>query len=217
LKLLVINPNTTQAVTDTVVRAAREAASRGTRIVGVTGHEGPAVISSRAGSERAKPECLALARRHARGCDAILLGVSLDIALAELRARHRIPVLGMTESGCRVVASLAPRFGVLIFGSHMVPLYRSILRGYGFGRRLAGVDAVDFHPTAVFLEPERVGRATLRKVKALQAKGAGAVVLAGAVYAGMNRILQPLSALPLVDGMASAVLLAEALVRERAR
>ena len=91
------------------------------------------------------------------------------------------------------------------------------LRGYGFGKRLAVVDAVDFHPTAVFLAPDKVGRATLRKVKAMQAQGAGAVVLAGAVYAGMNRILQPLSALPLVDGMASAVLLAEALVRDRAR
>ena len=217
MKLLVINPNTTQAVTDMVVCAAREAASRGTRITGVTGRNGPAVIASREGNEQAKPECLALAKRHARGHDAIVLGVSLDTALAELRSRHRIPVVGMTEAGCRVAASLAPRFGVLTFGSHMVPLYGSIVRGYGFGKRLAAVDAVDFHPTAVFLEPDKVGRATLRKVKAMRALGAGAVVLAGAVYAGMNRILQPLSALPLVDGMASAVLLAETLVRERAR
>lgn len=217
MKLLVINPNTTQAVTDMVARAARTAASRGTRIVAVTGTTGPAVIASRAGNVAATPGCIALARANARGCDAIVLGVSLDTALAELRNRHRIPVVGMTEAGCRVAASLAARFGVLTFGTHMVPMYRSLVRGYGFGRRLAGVSAVDFHPTAVFSAPEKVRRATLRAIKELHAQGAGAVVLAGAVYAGMNRTLQASAAVPLVDGMHSAVMLAEALVRERQR
>lgn len=217
MKLLVINPNATQAVTDRVVAAARAAASRGTRLQGVTGRDGPPVITSAALNRQAKPICLELARRHARGHDAILLGVSLDTALAELRRAHRIPVVGMMEAGCRVAASLAPRFGVLTFGAHMIPLYAALARGYGFGRRLASVDAVDFHPTAVFSTPGKVRAATLRKLRAMKAKGAGAVVLAGAAYASMLEDLQRRSPLPLVDGMASAVMIAEELVRQRRR
>jgi allantoin racemase len=213
MNLLLVNPNTTQAITDRLAAAARAAARRGTRIVAVTGRRGPAVIRSRADNAAAARECLALARAHAPGCDAILLGVSLDTALAGLRSRHRVPVIGMSEAGMIAASLLAPRFALLTFGLHMVPVYRELATGYGFGARLAGVAAVDFAPTAAFSEPAKVQAATLAECRALARRGAGAVVLAGAVFAGMRRDLQPRCALPLVDGIQCAVALAEAMHR----
>ena len=57
MKLLVINGNMTQAITDVCANAAREVASPGTEVVSATGTFGPQVIGSR---ERAGPA------RHAR-------------------------------------------------------------------------------------------------------------------------------------------------------
>jgi allantoin racemase len=211
LKLLLVNPNTTQAVTDRLAVAARQVASRGTRIVAVTGSTGPAVVASRADNLRAARTCMALAREHAPGCDAVLLGISLDTALKRLRAMLDVPVIGMTEAGCMFASLVAPRFAVLTFGKQMVPLYRALVRSYGYGARLAAVGAVALHPTSVFSDPTRVRRETLKAVRVLERKGAGAVVLAGAVYAGMGRTLQADSPLPLVDGIQCAVRLAEGL------
>lgn len=213
MKLLLVNPNTTQAVTDRLAAAARKSASRGTRIVAVTGTSGPAVVTSRAHNLRAARTCVELAKAHAPGCDAVLLGISLDTALKRLRATLDVPVIGMTEAGCVFASMLAPRFAVLTFGAQMVPLYRDLVRGYGFGPRLAGVAAVALHPTAVFSQPAKVRSETLKAARMLARKGAGAIVLAGAVYAGMSRSLQPASPVPMVDGIQSAVAAAESLLR----
>lgn len=215
MKLLVINPNTTQSVTDTVARAARQAASRGTKILAVTGDSGPAIIAGRADNLRAARTCVSLAERHAKGCDAVVLGVSLDTALATLRRRLDIPVLGMTEAGCMVACTIARRFAVLTFGRHMVPLYRELVRSYGFAGRLTTIAALGMHPTVAYADPAGVRGATLKAVRALARQGAGAVILSGAVYAGMSRVLQASSPLPLVDGIHSAVMMAEGLVRLR--
>jgi allantoin racemase len=217
VKLLVINPNTTQAVTDVLVKAARSAASRGTAIKGVTGESGPAVVASRADNIRAARNCIELARKHARGRDAVILGISLDTALAKIRRILDVPVVGMTQAGLHVAATLADRYGVLTFGRHMVPLYRELVKELGLTARLAGIGAVDLHPTAVFTDFASVVRQTTAEARKLAKRGAGAIVLAGAVYAGMRPRLQKAVPVPLVDGMQSAVMLAEGLIRLRSR
>uniref|UniRef100_UPI0025EB567E aspartate/glutamate racemase family protein n=1 Tax=uncultured Pseudacidovorax sp. TaxID=679313 RepID=UPI0025EB567E len=81
MRLLLINPNRTQAVTDAVLAAARSAARPDTELLAVTGRQGPAIIASRAENALAQQEVLELAAQHAAEVDAIVLGVSLDSAL----------------------------------------------------------------------------------------------------------------------------------------
>lgn len=213
MKLLVINPNTTRAITDRLVKTARRAASRGTTIAGVTGKSGPKVVTSRADNAVAARNCLGLGAKHGKRCDAVLLGISLDTALRELRNKLAVPVIGMTEAGLLVASTLGERYGVLTFGLKMVGPYRELVKQHGLAARLASVAAVDLPPTAVFDDPAAVRRQTLARCKELIANGAQAIVLAGAVYAGMRRGLQKSVRVPLVDGIESAVVIAEGLVR----
>ncbi|MFM9981615.1 MAG: aspartate/glutamate racemase family protein, partial [Burkholderiales bacterium] len=85
MKILVINPNLTQAVTDAVAAVARKYAAPGSEILAVTGEFGPQVIGSRAENAIAHHGVLDLAARHHAGCDAVVLGVSLDTGLLALR------------------------------------------------------------------------------------------------------------------------------------
>lgn len=211
MKLLLINPNRTQAVTDAVLAAARAAARPDTELVAVTGRCGPAIIASRAENAIAQQEVLELAAQRAGDVDAIVLGVSLDSALWPCRELLDIPVIGMTEAGLLVGATLASRIGVLTYGARMAPLYRELVAQHGMVARLAGVEALDVTPEQTFAAPDAVQARVLEGIERLVHRdGAEAVLLAGAAMASMAAPLQPRASVPLLDGVACAVALAEA-------
>lgn len=214
MKILLINPNTTQLVTDAVLAAARAVARPDTELQAVTGTFGAEVIGSRAENALAQHSVLTLAARYAPGCDAVVLAVSLDTALWAMRELLNIPVLGMTEAGLLVAATVAPRIGVLTYGKRMAPFYRELVESYGLRERLAGVAAMDLLPQQSFSDPAAVEAAVVDAVQRLvDHDGAEAVVLAGAAMASMAARLQPLVTVPLLDGVGCAVSLAESMVR----
>lgn len=211
MKLLLINPNTTQAVTDAVLVAARAAARPGTELAAVTGRFGPVVIGSRAENALAQHGVLQLAAEHAAGCDAVVLAVSLDTGLWACRELLHVPVIGMTEAGLLMASSVGTRIGLVTYGQRMGPLYRELAEGYGLGSRLAGIATLDVAAQQTFSEPQRVREATLAAARQLvERDGAEAVLLAGAAMATMAAALQPELDVPLLDGVACAVALAEA-------
>lgn len=213
MKLLLVNPNLTQAVTDAVLAAARSRAAPGTELVAVTGSFGPAVIGSRAENALAQHGVLDLVAQHAPGCDAVVLGVSLDTALWACRELLDIPVVGMTEAGLLCGATVATRIGLLTNGARMGPLYRELVQSYGLGERLAGVETLALTPQQMVGAPQDAQDAVLAAARTLiERDGAEAVLLAGAAMASMAEALQPHLPVPLLDGVGCAVALAQALV-----
>jgi allantoin racemase len=203
VKLLLLNPNTTPAVTEAVLLAARAVARPGTAL--------KAVIGSRAENALAQHGVLQLAADHAGDCDAVVLAVSLDTGLWACRELLPVPVIGMTEAGLLMACNLAPRIGVVTYGRRMGPLYRELAEGYGLASRLAGIATLDLKPEQTFTDPHAVHEATLAAARRLvDHDGAEAVLLAGAAMAAMAPTLQPQLDVPLLDGVACAVVLAEA-------
>jgi allantoin racemase len=213
MKLLLVNPNLTQAVTDAVLAAARARAAPGTELVAVTGSFGPAVIGSRAENALAQHGVLDLVAQHAPGCDAVVLGVSLDTALWACRELLDIPVIGMTEAGLLCGATVATRIGLLTNGARMGPLYRELVQSYGLGERLAGIETLTLTPQQMVGAPQAAQDAVLAAATILiERDGAEAVLLAGAAMASMAEALQPQLRVPLLDGVGCAVALAQAMV-----
>lgn len=213
MKLLLINGNTTESITAKMADAARLAASPGTTIVPVTATFGARIISSRSENALAAHAMLTLAAQHHQGCDAVLVGVSLDTALGALREVLPIPAIGMTEAAALVACTLGGRFGVITLGRRTLALYEEVLVGYGLERRVAGVEGVDIE-TRDYGDSARIGDAVVELAgKLVSERGAEAIVLAGAAMAGQHRELQARVAVPLLDGIACAVQMAELVVR----
>ena len=213
MRLLLINPNTTHAVTEAVLTAARASARPTTELRAVTAEFGPVVIGSRAENAVASHGVLQLAAQHAHDCDAVVLAVSLDTGLWACRELLDIPVIGMTEAGLLIGNTVATRIGLLTYGRRMGPLYRELAESYGIGARIAGIATLDLAPQQTFSEPQRVRAAVLAAAQQLvERDGAEAVLLAGAAMASMAAVLQPELDVPLLDGIACAVALAEARV-----
>lgn len=209
-RILVANGNTTVAITEACAASARAAAAPGTTIIPATPRFGPAVIATRvenAIAAHALLECLA---EHAGQVDAVVLAVSHDTALEAARQMMPCPVLGMTEAACLTALMLGGRFGLVTFGG--VETYRERIERLGVLPRLSGLRGLAVTPPQALADPEGVGALVQDAVASLVAEGADAVVLGGAALAGFDRRLQARAAVPLLDGIACAVRMAEMLV-----
>jgi allantoin racemase len=216
MRILLVNPNTTSAVTDLCAREARTVAASGTEIVPLTGGFGARIISSRTENAIAAHALLTLLARHAGEGDAVLLAVSYDTGLLAARELLSVPVVGMTEAAMMASLLLGTRFGLVTFGTPS--LYRELVRERGLSDRLAGVRTVATPASSAYTRPEgaeaEIAQAARRLVKD---DGADAVVLCGAAMAGMARRLKDAIGVPLLDGIACGVPLCEMLVRLNAR
>jgi allantoin racemase len=214
VKILLINPNTSAFVTEAVAEAARRVAAPGTEILPVTGTRGAPIIGGRAEDAIGTTTALELAAEHAGGCDAVLLAVSFDSGLRPLRELLSIPVVGMSESAMLTACLLGGRFSLLTFGGRAGPLYEELVRSYGLDTRFAGMLAIPPLTREELESPASVIPRIAEEIEgAGQRLGAEVVVLAGAVFAGLAGEIMAQVTVPVVDGVASGVTMAESLVR----
>jgi allantoin racemase len=214
MRILLVNANTSNIVTEKVAARAQASAARGTEIVAVTGRFGARVIGTRAEHAIGEHSTLALVSEHAQGCDAVVIAVSYDTGLRAARELLPVPVVGMTEAGLLTACMLGGRIGIVTFGARVRPLYEELVASYGLAARVAGWRTLE--STAAYqrgahdeLDLELVAAAN----SLVERDGAETVLLTGAVMAGVPARLQGEVPVPLIDGIDCAVRQAELLHR----
>lgn len=214
MRLLLVNGNTTPAMTEAVAAVARGAAGPGTEIITVTASFGSAIISHRAEDAIAGHSLLAAAAERAHACDAVLNCVSSEIGLRGLRAALSVPVVGMTEAALLTACMLGGKFGLVGFSAANKAAYVEVVEGHGLIGRMAGYRVIDRPFAEVFADPAAVHGAIVEAVETLvREDGAETAILLGAATAGVPRLLQERLPVPFLDGIVCGVHLAEALVR----
>jgi len=217
MRLLLINGNTTQAITDRCAAAARAVASPGTEIVPLTAPRGPRVIGTRAENAAAAGVMLEMLAAHADRCDAVLIAVSFDTALDALRKAASVPVVGMTQAALHVAAMLGGPIGFIAPGLRVQDMYRDVVERAGFSGMIAAYCPLDMQP-ADFDDPSRLVSKVGELANDLVTRdGAASVIVAGAALSGLIGKVQANVNAPVVDGIAAGVVLAEALVRLKGR
>jgi allantoin racemase len=203
-KILIVNPNTTSSMTETIGAAARAVAAPGTEISAMTSAMGPVSIEGYYDEAFAVPG-LIQALMNAPDADAGIVAC-FDAA----RTAARFPVVGICEAALVTAGQIAKRIAIVTtLPLSIVPL-EELVRRYGFAER-AQVTACD----VAVLDLEKPGSGAEAKLEGEIAraldKGAEAIVLG---CAGMADLAQKLSRkfdVPVVDGVAAAVKQAEAL------
>lgn len=214
MRLLVLNPNTSDFVTQRVTDQAQRVAQPGTEILAATASFGARVITTRAEQAIAEHATLDALARHADGCDAVVLAVSYDTALRAAREMLSVPVVGITEAALLTACMLGTRTGVIVFGRRVLPLYQEIALLHGMTQRIAGWRALESTAPYTGADPQAVDDALCASIEDLvERDGCEVVVLAGAVMAGVPDRLQHRVAVPVLEGVSCAVGLAELLVR----
>jgi allantoin racemase len=213
--ILVINPNSTASMTQKIAAAARAAAGPFSRITAINPLEGPAAIQGPADGEAALPGLFDLFEKSLKS-DPSISGVIIacfdDTGLWELKAKARVPVVGIGEAAYHVASVAAERFSVVTTLSVSVPVLEDNLQRTGLAAHCARVRASDV-PVLELENPESDAR---RKVEAeietaLRQDGIGAIALGCAGMADLAADLTTRFKVPVIDGVASAVRLTEAI------
>ena len=214
MRLLLANPNTTAGITELMAEAARAVAAPGTEIKAVTGTIGAAVIGSRMEMVVGDYSSLTLVAREAEGCDAVIIAASIDSGLRAIKQMLNVPVLGLTEAAIHAACLSGGRFGMVVSSARVGSIMREMVEGYGLSTRLAGIRWLGSEASAVFSDPEGYATAIAGLVHRLaEEDGADAVVLVGAVMAGMPARIGNAVPVPVIEGVTAAVVLAEGMAR----
>ena len=213
MRLLIINPNTSDSVTALIGAEARRSASAGTELTVLTAPFGVAYIETRFEALIGAYATAQLAAERHAGHDAVIVAAFGDPGLAGLREVLPVPVLGMTESALASACLLGHRFSIIAISQRIQAWYRETVEANGLIGRLASIRALD-RPLANIGTAQQDNRAQLRELceRAVDEDGAEVIILAGAPLAGLARSLAGELPVPVVDGVSSAVRHAESLV-----
>jgi allantoin racemase len=214
MKIQLINPNTSAAMTDKMAVAARQVAFAGTQILAVQSATGPASIESANDEALALPGMLAQIRAgEAAGVDAHVIACFGDPGLRAAREIATAPVIGIAEAAMQMACLVAASFSVVTTLARTVPTAQRLLVDYGMVTRCRKVRATGI----AVLELEAQSDGLLRQKigdecrLALLEDGAGAIVLGCAGMADLCVELTRELGVPVIDGVTAAVKLAEAL------
>lgn len=213
MRLLVVNSNTTDSVTNRIAAAARLAASPGTEIEAVSAPFGLPLIVTRADWLVAGPATLAALAARRGSYDAAVIACFGDPGLDAAKELLDVPVLGISEAAFHAAAMLGRRFGMVSFTAALRPMFEDCLAHHGLAARCAG-----FRMGPAFAgDPGLVAEQRAELLvdlcrQSAEQDGAEAVILAGGPLAGLAPVIADRVPVPLVDGTAAAVRMAEALV-----
>ena len=135
-RIVVLNPNSTEAVTQGIGRSlAALAAEAGVQVDCLTLPEGPPGIETQAHIEAVIPPVLA--RLQDEPADARVIACFSDPGLALARDSLAEPVFGIAESAIRQALTLGQRFGILAILPASVPRHRRYVAALGQSARFA--------------------------------------------------------------------------------
>ena len=213
MNLLLINPNTSQSVSDLIEAEARRAAAPGTDIRVLTAPFGVAYIETRFESLVGAYAAAALAAEHCDAHDAIVVAAFGDPGIAGLRELLDIPVVGLTEAALMSACLLGNRFSIVAISRRITAWYRECVQANGLIDRLASIRCLDRPLQDIGrVQDDHAERLNALCMSAVDNDGADVIILAGAPLAGLARSIKDQLPVPVVDGVSSAVCHAQTLV-----
>jgi allantoin racemase len=214
LRILLGNPNTTAAITETMATVARGVAASGTEIKAATAPSGARVIGTRTEMVIGEYASLNLMAAESADCDAAIIGASIDSAVRAVREMLTIPVVGITEAALHTACLLGGKFGLVAMSARSAIVTREMVEAYGLTARMAGIVPVATTPAQFVADPDAAFASLADAANTLVERDmADVVVLVGAVMAGIPPRIQDRVSVPVIEGVTCAVLLAESLVR----
>ena len=211
-KICIINPNTTKAMTQKIDLTAKKFASADTEIVSVEPNVGPESIEGFYDEAFCIPGLVEEIEKHS-DADSYIIACFDDTGLEVIRSITEKPVIGIGEAAYHIATMVAGNFTVITTLSRSIrPLIHN-LKKYGLFENCVKVTAIE----VPVLDLENISRENLDKLnKGIQDTkkndNAEAIILGCAGMADLAKNLETKHKLPVIEGVSSAVVLAESLV-----
>jgi len=213
--IMIVNPNTTESMTSTVVDGARAVAAVTTDLVGSTAVRGVESVESNVDEVWGALGVLERVRAGERtGIAGYVIACFGDTGVPAARETARDPVVGMTEAALFTAALLAARFTIITLPPRTREQSRRVLRDTGLQHRCT-VRAIDVQVADLAGGSGHLLEAMIAEGWcAIEEDAAEAIVLG---CAGLSDLVAPLRRalqVPVIDGVAAAVTMVEGLLAQ---
>jgi allantoin racemase len=215
MRILVLNPNTSSAVTARIEEVVRRVAAPGTDVVVRQIAHGPDVLESYYDESIAAPHIIEAVRQaNDEGFHAVVLAAFCDPAIEAAREVSSIPIFGLEETTLAVALLLGNTFGILTEKPHKTAVKAQHVRKMGLESRFAAVRSLGMGVAEIAADPERVKRVGLDIARRMvEQDGAEVIVMGCASMAGYSDDLEQELGVPVLDPVAVTFKVAEALTQ----
>ncbi len=214
MRILVVNVNTTQSMTDGIAEAARRAASPSTEIVALTPDVGAESVESNFESYLAAVAVMDRVVRYPDPYDAVIQAGYGEHGREGLQELLEVPVVDITEAAASTAMFLGHRYSVVTTLDRAVPMIEDRLKLAGLDARCASVRASGMTVLELESDPERAVEAIVDAAdQAVRIDRAEVICLGCGGMAELEEQVRSRTGVPVVDGVAAAVCIAEGLVR----
>jgi Asp/Glu/hydantoin racemase len=211
--IVVINPNSTAAVTRGIDRACEPLRMPGLPpIECVTLAQGPPGIQTQRDVDYVVAPLLGLIAELDARAAAFVIACFSDPGLHSARETTRKPVLGIMECGILTALTLGQRFGVIAILPASIPRHLRTISAMGVAGRLAAERAVGLPVVELADESKTAGR-MIEVGRQLAADGANAIVMGCAGMAQYRERVEQAAGVPVVEPTQAAVAMAIGRVR----
>ena len=213
-RILVINPNSTEAVTRGIDEAcAPLRIPGGPEIECVTLKEGPPGIETQQHVDGAIAPLLSLVSKNEKQYAAFVIACYSDPGLHSVREATKKPVLGISECGILTALTLGHKFGVIAILQKSIPRHLRYVGALGVSDRLAGELPIGLGVTELSDETRTFGRMVEVGSTLRDQHGANVVVMGCAGMARYRKPLQDKIGIPVIEPTQAAVAMAIGRVR----
>ena len=213
-RILVINPNSTEAVTQGIDEAmAPLRIAGGPAIECMTLKDGPPGIETQQHVDGVIAPMVKLVRERQGDYAAFVIACYSDPGLYSVREATAKPVLGISECGVLTALTLGHKFGVIAILRKSIPRHLRYLGAMGVMDRLAAELPIGLGVTELSDEKKTFGRMVDVGTALRDAHGANVIVMGCAGMARYRKPLQDAVGIPVVEPSQAAVGMAIARVR----
>ncbi|MDO4887114.1 MAG: aspartate/glutamate racemase family protein [Actinomycetaceae bacterium] len=213
MRILVVNVNTTESMTESIGQGARDAASPGTEIVPLTPFFGADSVEGNMESYLAAIAVLDRVLAYDEPYDAVIQAGFGEHGREGLQETLDVPVVDITDAAAHLAMLLGYRYSVVTTLDRTVPLIEERLLLAGVSSHCASVRSSGLGVLELEGEQSVVVEAIASQAEAaIRDDGAEVIVLGCGGMAGLDKAVEERTGAPVVDGVAAAVKLAESLV-----
>lgn len=215
MRILFINPNTSEEFTERIQEIAQKYAFPGTEVVAMNPASGPRSIESIYDELLSSAGTLELVITELNNFDAFVIACYSDhpsvYAVREITDK---PVLGIAEASMYLACMVGYKFSVVTTNDEWKPLLWDAVHHYGLGSRCASVRTTGM----AVLDLEAGGEQDTFSMilegarQAIDQDGAEVICLGCAGMAGLDKQLEEALGVPVIDGVIGALKLLEGMV-----
>ena len=215
MKILIINPNSSEIVSEVIMRSARKRARPNTDLILLTNPFGTKFIDCAFGEYMSTHSYMKACLEKIKELtpNAVVLAGFGNFGNYALKEVLGIPVVSISEATMAIACLLGHKFSMITVLNQFIPYQEDLVKLYGFKDKCASCRSININVEKAACERERTLAELKEEVlKVVKEDNAEVIILACAGLCGYEDELSAMIGLPVLDPVVVAVKVAEMMV-----